>query len=135
MAFSPMFSKTNFTASDHYEFLQWVLSLYSKSNESVVAIIRNLVSTNKALANMFSKPLQGYASHRFNLAMKKILFLYHAKNTKVNTLMDKLKTLKLAGKLSKATHLRAMQKNVTRLCITAEMWRRYQDLKIHLADD
>ena len=72
LSFSPMFSETSSTATDHYEFLEWVFSLYSKSFENV-AIIGDNVSTNKALANMCSKSLLGCASYRFNLAMKKML--------------------------------------------------------------
>ena len=49
--------------------------------------------------------------------------------------MGYLNTLKLAGKLSKATHLLAMQKTELRWSSTAEMLRRYRDLKIHLAND
>ena len=72
--------------------------------------IADNVSTNKVLANIRSKRPLGCASRRFNLAMKKLLAFYDAEITKVNTSMGKLKTLKLAGKLLKATHLRAMQK-------------------------
>ena len=37
LSFSPMFSEISFVATDHYEFLEWILSLYSKSFENVVA--------------------------------------------------------------------------------------------------
>ena len=35
LSFSPMFSETNFTATDHYEFFEWALPLHSKSFENV----------------------------------------------------------------------------------------------------
>ena len=73
LAFSPMNSETSFRASDHFGFIEWVLGLYGKSLDNVVAVIGDNVSTNQALADMCKKPLIGCASHRFNLAMKKIL--------------------------------------------------------------
>ena len=48
---------------------------------------------------------------------------------KVNTLIGKLKNLKLAGKLRSSTELRAKEKNETRWSSTADMLKRYNEVQ------
>ena len=73
LSFSPLFSETSFTANDHYQFLEWLLSVSGKTMSDVIAIIGDNAEVNKALSNLCEKPLIGCASHRFNLAVS--LFL------------------------------------------------------------
>ena len=107
LAFAPLLSETSFTARDHYELVSWVLQLYGKNLDNVTAIIGDNVSTNRALADLCSKPLIGCAFHLFNIAVRAFLVPYEELILKVNTLMGKLKNLKLAGKLRSFTELRA----------------------------
>ena len=59
---APLFSESSFTASYHYDFIIWVLALYGKSLENVVALIADNLSTNKALADICERLLLGCAS-------------------------------------------------------------------------
>lgn len=134
LAFSPMPDETQFTAKTHYDFIAWVLeSVYGKSFDNVVAIIGDNCETNKAICNMCKLPLIGCASHRFNLAVKLFLEPYDPILNKVNILMGRLKGLKLSGLLRDMTHLRPIQRNITRWSSTADMVSRYLQLKHHLA--
>ena len=107
LVFAPILSETSFTARDNYEFVLWVLQLHGKNLDNVTAIIGDNVFTNKALADLCSKPLIGCASHRFNIAVRAFLVPYEGLIMKVNTLMGKLKNFKLAGKLRSFIELRA----------------------------
>ena len=125
LAFSPMFCETEFGADEHYEFISWVLSVYGKTFENVIAIIGDNVSVNKALSTKCNLPLIGCASHRFNLAVKEHLKPQCAILEKINNLMGKLKSLKLSGKLRLHTDLRPVQRNDTRWSSTYAMVERY----------
>ena len=64
-----------------------------------MAIIGDNVSTNKALADLFGKPLTG-------CAVKKIFLInYETILSKINTPMGTLESLKLSSKLRKFTNL------------------------------
>ena len=94
LAFSPLFSETRFTANDHYQFLEWVLSVYGKTMSDVIAIIGDNAEVNKALSNLCEKPLIGCASHRFNLAVSLFLKEHTEIIAKISDIMIKLRTLK-----------------------------------------
>lgn len=128
LAFSPMGTEMEFTAIEHYNFIEYVLSVYKKTLENVVAIIADNCDTNKALANLCLVPMIGCASHRYNLAVKDVLVEHSDLIDKINTIMGKLKNLKLAGQLRKYTELVPIQKNVTRWSSTANMVFRYLKL-------
>ena len=128
LAFSPMLNEETYAAREHQDFLEWVLSVYGQSFENVAAIIADNTETNKCLASLCDKPLLGCASHRFNLAVTEFLVPYDDVIRKVNTLMGKLKNLKLAGKLRKHTNLHPVQKNDTRWSSIPAMVRRYLQL-------
>lgn len=135
LAFSPLCDETQLTAQAHYDFIAWVLdSVYNKSMDNVVAIIGDNCEVNKAMCNLAGLPLIGCASHRFNLAVKKWLQQYEPVLYKVNSIMSKLKNLKMAGALRKLTDLRPVQRNVTRWSSTADMINRWFKLKPFLAD-
>ena len=51
LSFSPLASETSFTANDHYEQIQWILGLHSKSLDKVVGLIGDNASVNKSLSN------------------------------------------------------------------------------------
>jgi hypothetical protein len=133
LAFSPLLVETEFTASAHKDFLDWMLeNVYNKSMSNVVAIIADNAEVNKALSKQCGKPFVGCASHRFNLAVVKLMDPYKEILNKLNGLMGKLKTLKLSGELRKHSHLHPVQRNVTRWSSTASMVHRYFELKPHL---
>ena len=80
-------------------------------------------------------PLVGCASHRFNLAVQQHLNPeYTALLLKINSLMTKLKTLKLSGKLRKLTPLRPVCSNKTRWSSVFTMVKRYKEIACHIKD-
>ncbi|XP_036367828.1 uncharacterized protein LOC118767407 [Octopus sinensis] len=129
LAFSPMVSETSITASDYVEFIEYVLSVYNKNLENVVAITGDNTEVNKSIANLCRIPLIGCAFHKFNLAVSAYLDKQEVLLNKINTLMGKLKSLKLAGKLREKTPLQPIQRNKTRWTTTYDMIERYIQLK------
>ncbi len=73
LAFSPCESENSQSAENHYQFLLFVLELFGKSIENVVALEGDNRSANKAFAIRVGCGFVGCASHRYNLAMKDIL--------------------------------------------------------------
>ncbi|RQM27525.1 hypothetical protein B5M09_007643 [Aphanomyces astaci] len=77
LAFAPMLDETSFDAATHYEFILETLKWYGQSDASIekwfVCLIGDNCSTNKATANLFSRPLIGCHSHRLNLAVDQFL--------------------------------------------------------------
>lgn len=132
LAFSPMEDETRLGASEHYEFMTFVLSVFNKSWSNVACLIGDNCNTNKALSRAASTPMIGCASHRFNLAVQDILLEDQDIIEKVNAVMLKLKTLTLAAKLFKLSGLRAKTKNTTRWSSVFEMLMRYEELKEHI---
>ena len=129
LAFSPLFSETSFTANDHYQFLEWVLSVYGKTMSDVIAIIGDNAEVNKALSNSCEKPLIGCASHRFNLAVSLFLKEHTEIIAKISDIMIKLRTSKYRGKLRQKTDLGPVLKNETHWSSTFAMLNRY--IRLH----
>ena len=73
LSFSTMFDEKNFTAQDHYEHLTYVLSVYKKTFENVVAITGDNVATNKRIGDRCGVKFVGCASQRLNLAVSAYL--------------------------------------------------------------
>ena len=66
--------ETSFTAQQHFEHVEYVLSLYGKTiDANVTAIIADNCKTMKCLSNLCSLPLVGCASHRYDLAVTKYI--------------------------------------------------------------
>jgi hypothetical protein len=100
----------------------------NRTLESVLCFVGDNCSTNKRLAAICSIPLIGCASHRFNLAVKEILKQHKHLVDKVEKLMIKCRTLKIAGEIRQKTKLRALEKNVTRWGSEYNMLQRYLQL-------
>ncbi|CAI9729023.1 XP_014786661.1PREDICTED: uncharacterized protein LOC106880990 [Octopus vulgaris] len=129
LVFSPMVSETSFTASDYVEFIEYVLSVYNKNSENVVAITGDNTGVNKSIANLCRIPLIGCASHKFNLAVSAYLDKQEVLLDIINMLLSKLKSLKLAGKLREKTPLQTIQRNKTLWSSNYDMIERYIQLK------
>lgn len=129
---SPVGEEINLSASEHYDFITYILHLYGKSWSDIVCLIGDNVSTNKALANKTGIPMVGCASHRFNLAMRDILHKDQDIIAKVNSTMVKLRGLLLSAKLQKLTHLKPQVANVTRWSSIHNMLNRYTELREYL---
>ena len=128
-SFWPMVDEKSFTAQDHYEHLRYVLSVYKKTFEKVVAITGDNVATNKRIADRCVFKFAGCASHRLNLAVSAYLERHGPLLEKVNTLMGKLKSPKLVGTLREHENLKPIQRNKTRWLSTMDIVERYIRLK------
>ena len=89
---------------------------------------------NKALGDQTKKPLIRCASHRFALAVNKFIAEEMETVTKVNSLMVKLRTLKMSAKLREHTRLRPVLFNTTRWTSISFMIKRYLEIKSVLID-
>ena len=130
--FSPMGDGDSQNADAHITYIEFVLRLFGKWWDNVVAITGDNCATNVAIANKVGIPFVGCASHRFNLAVQDIITTHDDLMDKVNNLMRRLKYAIPASKLRKFTDLRAKTKNVTRWSSTYKMLLRYTEIKSHL---
>lgn len=128
LAVSPLLDETTLTASAHEETISYILSVYDKSWENVVAIIGDNVSTNKALASLVGRFLIGCASHRFNLAVCDIIESNSDTVQAIRSIMVKLRTLKYAAHLRNHIDLKPILSNTTRWSSTFQMLKRYIEL-------
>ena len=108
--------------------------LYGKEWSNVVALIADNCELNKAISDQTNKPLIGCASHRFALAVNKFISGEMETVTKVNSLMVKLRTLKMSAKLREHTPLRPVLFNTTRWTSISFMIKRYLEIKSVLID-
>lgn len=129
LALSPLLDETTLSATSHQETIKYILSVYNKTWENVVALTGDNVSTNKALAGLVSLPLIGCASHRFQLAIQDKLSEHSEKIENIHKIMVKLRSLKNAAKLREHTDLKPILSNVTRWGSTFRMLRRYAELR------
>ena len=131
LGFSPLLVETSMSASEHLDYLNYLLTMFGKNMSNVVCLICDNCETNKALARLCRIPMIGCASHRFNLAVKEyILTSSNSENlSKINVLIGKLKGIKLGAKLRQFTTFRPKQQNVTRWSSSYEMVSRYLELK------
>lgn len=66
---TPLENEATLYASERVRLTGFVLSLLSETKKSVVALIGDDISTNKALFNEVSNLVVGCTDHRFNLAV------------------------------------------------------------------
>eukprot|EP00171_Calliarthron_tuberculosum_P021824 IDg21824t1 len=129
LSFSPFEDEVSQNAKNHYLFACFVLDLYGKSFNNVVALIGDNCETNKLFATLAGTYFVGCASHRFNLAVHDLASDSQHIINKVQSLMRKLKHPIPAAKLRKFTHLRAKLSNVTRWSSTVNMLKRYCEIR------
>lgn len=60
-------------AAEHVSFIKYILGVYGKDLGNFCCIIGDNCTTNKVIANKLSIPLIGCGSHRFCLALQKLL--------------------------------------------------------------
>lgn len=70
LAFAPMYEEEKLTSEEHFEFLQFVLSVYASSTENVVASDEDNENTNLAFACRVEPTFAGNHNDRFNLAAR-----------------------------------------------------------------
>lgn len=132
LGLSPMGDEDSLDASEHYDYVEYVLGVHGKKFNNVVAIICDNTSTNKAFVRRVGSFFLGCHSHRFNLAMTDILSGYSDAIDKVHELMKRLRYQIPAAKLRRLTHLTALTANKTRWSSTYMMVKRYFYIKEHI---
>lgn len=87
MVFSTQLDESSITANSCMETIEYILSVYNRTWDNVIAIIGENVSTNKAVASLVGLMLIGCASDRFNLAMVDIIDSYEQVVCIIRTIM------------------------------------------------
>ncbi|KAH9134716.1 hypothetical protein AeRB84_019593 [Aphanomyces euteiches] len=128
LAFAPLLEETNFSAENHVDFIRNTLTWYGFSHDAVekrlIALTRDNCSTNKATADLLSRPLIGCHSHRFNLGVERYLNLNLSDElSNVTAVMNKLRALKAGGRLRMFTTLKPKKRNATRWTGAVDMLR------------
>ncbi|RHZ25905.1 hypothetical protein DYB26_007287 [Aphanomyces astaci] len=89
LAMSPMNEEDSLSAAAHVQYLDFVLGVYGKDRENVVALIGYNCSTNRAFSRLAGVPMTGCASHRFNLFVDDVLAEHEELLVAVNAIMKK----------------------------------------------
>ena len=124
-----MGDECSLSAQKHYDFLTYILGLYSKSWSNVDCLIGDNVRTKKCIANYTGLPLIGCSSHRFNLAMRDNLSDEELLVSKVHVIMIKLSSFLLAAQLKRHTYLKPKIRNKTRWSSIFTMLQQYVRLR------
>ncbi|RLN10139.1 hypothetical protein BBJ28_00018417 [Nothophytophthora sp. Chile5] len=88
-------------------------------------VVGDNCATNQSIATKMGVPLVGCASHRFNLAVNKVLAPYEDLLDNVNTLMVELRKENNFAELKKHMELLPVKRNITRWSSTFTMVQRY----------
>ncbi|RHY54374.1 hypothetical protein DYB34_008861 [Aphanomyces astaci] len=134
LVFAPIYNEDSLSADVHYKFTVFVLELYGKTWDNVIALIGDNCSTNGAFARRAGVPLIGCASHRFNLFMSDVLADHANFIDQVNQLMTKLRFTLPAARLRRLTSLVAKTNKTTRWSSTYSMLKWYNEIKSFLID-
>ena len=121
LAFSPFANEASQGASDHREFITFVLELYGKSVDNLVALVGDNCYTYRALSSSMGVGFVGCAGHRYNLAMKDLLHPHKKILDKVRDIMSKFRYPIPASKLRQYTDLTPKLPVVTRWSSVIEM--------------
>ena len=126
--FSPLIDETDFSAQSQVDFLIATLNVFRKTENDLEFLVGDNCSTNLRNAEFLNLPIIGRASHRFNLAVHKILESKAFLLKRVNELMKRLSSLRKSGSLRKTTALRPVTRNDTRRTSLFSMLSRYFEL-------
>ena len=117
-----------------FSFRRYSRSTCRRYSFDVIPVPRDNSEVNMSICEQTNKPMIGFASNRFNTAVKDCNSGSMPFMNKIFAIMSRLKTLKLAAKLRKFRHLEPMTLNVTRSSSIGEMLKRSQELEHILKD-
>jgi hypothetical protein len=123
LAISPM--EDGLTADAHIEYLEAILDVYDKRLSMIKFLVADNCSTNKSIATKLGVPLVGCASHRFNLAVTRVISESEDLITQIQNMMIQLRQPNISAQLAKFTDLRPLKANTTRWSSTYAMVDRY----------
>ena len=132
LAFLPLYDEISLDSDSHINFIEFTLGVYGKDKKALQFLVSDNENLNKAIARKLSIPMIGCASHRLNLAIKKILASYSVEVDMIQKLMVRLPSLTLSTKLRTKTDLRPVLKNETRWASCYNMLSRFFHLKDRL---
>lgn len=112
------------SADETFEFLNYVISVYDMTMDSVVTIIGGNENTNHAVVCRVGPTFVGYHSHRFHLAARNVINEFNDVTVKEYTIMRKLSFQIPAAKFHQLTLLRPKLSNRTRWSFVYEMVKR-----------
>ena len=90
LAFSPLIDETDFSAQSHVDFIIATLNVLGMAENDLQFLVGDNCSTNLRIAEILNLPIIGCGSHRFNLAVHKILESNEFLLKRVNELMKRL---------------------------------------------
>lgn len=125
--------KSRIDALSHRKCLEFVLSVFWKSLRNVMFFIENNCNRNKAAGNLFSEPLTGRHSYRFNVALQNILQKYTEIVNSVYELLAELWNLVTAINTQALTAYRPIVMDQTKWSSEYAMMRWYQFLSPFLS--
>ncbi|RLN48889.1 hypothetical protein BBJ28_00014648 [Nothophytophthora sp. Chile5] len=88
-------------AEVHIEMFKCMLALYNKDISTMAFLVGDNCSTNQRIASFLELPLVGCASHRYNLAVNRVLVHYESELAGLNSLMVQLRHCNNAAELAK----------------------------------
>ena len=99
LAFSNFEDDESQLATNHIEFLKFLLEVFGKDISNMVAFIAYNSNTNRLIAQLCDKPLMGCNSHRFNVAVVDYMSTHTDAIDRVAVLISKLRSPVSAAKL------------------------------------
>ncbi|RLN98007.1 hypothetical protein BBJ28_00014077 [Nothophytophthora sp. Chile5] len=117
------------TADAHGEHIETVLRVYGKGLDDICFLMGDNCATNQSLATDLEVPLIGCSSHRFNLAVNRLLEDYQDQIAVMQNVMILLRQPNNAAVLGRATSLKPIKANATRWSSTYAMLERYVKIR------
>jgi len=124
-----MTDETNETAQNHSDFICFVLNIFGKSIDNVIALLGDNCNTNKAIADNLNVGFVGYASHRFNIFVKTMIENEETLMESIREIMKKVTHPVTAAKLREHSDLWPKCSNKTRWSSTLNMLKQFLELK------
>lgn len=132
LGFSPLLDETSHSANEHISLISFILNLFGKNWNNVIAIIADNCAVNKAIARKVKCEFVGCSSHRFNLAIKDVVLKSMPLVERVRSIMGKLQHPIRRAKLREHTDLAPIKSCDTRWSSVSQMLNRYMKMKDHL---
>ncbi len=107
LAFSTLEEETSLSADIPYEFFHFVLDLFNKTYDSIVAFVSDNCSANKLISRKLGGYLVRCANQRYALDKKDLPIPYRSINDKVRKVMTRFRYPIPSAKLKKFTPLKS----------------------------
>ncbi|RHY59394.1 hypothetical protein DYB38_014064 [Aphanomyces astaci] len=133
LAFAPMLDEGDHSAAQHIAFIEATLELYSKTLDAITFVIGDNCSVNQRMAGLLNVPLVGCVSHRFNLAVQRMMEEHKNLLDRIHCVMLRARSVKNRSALRLLTPLAPQLRNDTRWSSTYAIVASFFEIKDHLA--